>query len=240
MSLVSTALDGGVLTIVLNRPDRGNALDAALVEALRAAVALADDPGVRLLVLRGAGKALCTGFDVGGIEAETDAALLGRFVAIELLLQAVRHAPVPAVALGHGRMFGAGADLFAACTWRIADPGARFAFPGARFGLVLGTRRLASIVGEARALALTVRGQGLEAEAALGCGLATAIVAQDGWDAAVTAMAGEVSRVDRATALSLAGAARADTRDADLAALVRSAAVPGLAGRIAAYAGGRG
>jgi enoyl-CoA hydratase/carnithine racemase len=240
MSLATTTLAEGVLTVTLNRAERGNALDAALVEAVRAAVAQADDPAVRLLVLRGAGKALCTGFDVGGIEAESDAALLARFVAIELLLQAVRYAPVPTVALGHGRMFGAGADLFAACTWRLADPGARFAFPGARFGLVLGTRRLASIVGEARALALTSRGQGLDAEGALGCGLATDVVAQDGWDSAVAAMAGEVARVDRATALALAGAARADTRDADLAALVRSAAVPGLAGRIAAYAGGRG
>lgn len=240
MSLVSTALDGGVLTILLTRSDRGNALDAALVEALRGAMAGADDPAVRLLVLRGAGKALCTGFDVGAIEAETDATLLARFVAIELLLQALRHAPVPTVALGHGRMFGAGADLFAACTWRLADQAARFAFPGARFGLVLGTRRLASIVGEAQALALTARGQGLDAAAALACGLATGIVAQDGWNEAVAAMAGEVARVDRATALALAGAARADTRDADLAALVRSAAVPGLAGRVAAYAGGRG
>ena len=116
MSLVSTTLDAGVLTVVLERAERGNALDAALVSDLRAAVAQADDPAVRLLVLRGAGRALCTGFDVGGIEAETDASLLSRFVAIELLLQAVRHAPVPTVALGHGRMFGAGADLFAAAT----------------------------------------------------------------------------------------------------------------------------
>lgn len=67
MSLVSTTLAGGVLTVTLARAERGNALDAALVTALRAAVAQADDPAVRLMVLRGAGKALCTGFDVGGI-----------------------------------------------------------------------------------------------------------------------------------------------------------------------------
>ena len=240
MSLVTTALADGVLTATLRRADKGNALDAALVEDLRAAVILADSPEVRLLVLRGEGKALCTGFDVGDIGAQTDAGLLARFVAIELLLQEVRHAPVPTLAWGHGRMFGAGADLFAACTWRLADPAARFAFPGARFGLVLGTRRLASVVGEAMALALTVRGQGLDAAAALGCGLATAIVAQDGFDAEVGSIGAEVSRVDRATALALARAARPDTRDADLADLVRSAAVPGLVARIAAYAGLRG
>ncbi|MCC6717551.1 MAG: enoyl-CoA hydratase/isomerase family protein [Acetobacteraceae bacterium] len=240
MSLVETALADGVLTVTLNRPDRGNALDEALVAALRAAVGRAEDPAVRLLVLRGAGRALCTGFDIGGIESETDAGLLARFVAIELLLQAVRHAPVPSIALGHGRMFGAGADLFAACTWRIADPAARFAFPGARFGLVLGTRRLASLVGEAQALALTTRGQGLDAHAAQECGLATALAAQDRWGADIAAIAAEVARVDRATAHALATAARPDTRDADLAALVRSAAAPGLAARVAAYAAGRG
>jgi len=240
MSLVETALADGVLTVTLNRPDRGNALDEALVAALRAAVGRAEDPAVRLLVLRGAGRALCTGFDIGGIESETDAGLLARFVAIELLLQAVRHAPVPSIALGHGRMFGAGADLFAACTWRIADPAARFAFPGARFGLVLGTRRLASLVGEAQALALTTRGQGLDAHAAQECGLATALAAQDRWGADIAAIAAEVARVDRATAHALATAAGPDTRDADLAALVRSAAAPGLAARVAAYAAGRG
>lgn len=240
MSLVATALAGGVLSVTLGRADKGNALDAALVDDLRHAVAGADAPEVRLLVLRGEGKSLCTGFDVGDIASQSDAGLLARLVGIELLLQAVRHAPVPTVALGHGRMFGAGADLFAACTWRLADPGARFAFPGARFRLVLGTRRLASIVGEATALALTVRGQGLDAEAALRCGLATTIVAQDGFEAAVAAIGAEGARVDRATSLALATAARPDTRDADLADLVRSAAVPGLGARIAAYAGGRG
>jgi len=85
-----------------------------------------------------------------------------------------------------------------------------------------------------------VRGQGLDAQGALGCGLATSLLAQDGWEAEVAAVAAEVAGVDRATALALAGAARAETRDADLAALVRSAAVPGLRERIAAYAGRRG
>jgi enoyl-CoA hydratase/carnithine racemase len=240
MNLVTADRAGGVLTLTLRRPERGNALGADLVRALAAGVALADAPEVRLLVLRGEGRALCTGFDVGGIEAETDSSLLARFVEIELLLQAVRHAPVPSIALGHGRMFGAGADLFAACTWRIADPAARFAFPGARFGLVLGTRRLAAIVGEANALALTARSQGLDAQAALACGLATALLPQPEWDEAVVQAAAEVAKVDRATALALATAARPDTRDADLAALVRSAARPGLRDRIAAYAAARG
>ncbi len=240
MSLVAIDLADGVLTLTLCRADKGNALDAALVAALRAAVAQAEDPAVRLLVLRGEGRALCTGFDLTDLPAQSDGDLLARFVAIELLLQAIRHAPVPTVALGHGRMFGAGADLFAACTWRLADPAARFAFPGARFGLVLGTRRLAAIVGEWRALELTARGQSLDAQGALACGLATRIVPQEGWGDEVTAMAHELGRVDRPAALALASAARADTRDADLAALVRSAAVPGLGGRIAAFAAGRG
>lgn len=240
MSLAPTTLDSGILTVTLARPDRGNALDAALVEATRAAVAQAENPEVRLLVLRGEGRALCTGFDVGTIADETDAGLLARFVAIELLLQSIRHAPVPTIALGHGRMFGAGADLFAACTWRLADPAARFAFPGARFGLVLGTRHLTSIVGPSRALALTAGGQGLDAPAALACGLATGITAQDSWPAEIAAIAEGLAKVDRATALALATAAGPDTRDADLAALVRSAATPGLRDRIAAYAGGRG
>lgn len=240
MSAVTTTLENGVLSVTLARSERGNALDGGLVAALRGAVAEAEDPSVRLLVLRGEGRALCTGFDLTDLQSQSDADLLARFVDIELLLQAIRHAPVPTLALGHGRMFGAGADLFAACTWRIADPACRFAFPGARFGLVLGTSRLAAIVGEWRALDLTARGQSLDAAGALACGLATRLAEQAGWAAEVQALASELAMVMRPATLALTLAARRDTRDADLAALVRSAAVPGLGARIAAYVGKRG
>ncbi|MCW3473299.1 enoyl-CoA hydratase/isomerase family protein [Limobrevibacterium gyesilva] len=230
---------GGVLTVVLQREERGNALDAQSVEALHAALAEAARPEIRLLVLRGAGRSFCTGFDLAGLETQSDGDLLLRFTRIELLLQAIRHAPVPSLALAHGRAFGAGADLFAACTWRVAAPGTRFAFPGARFGLVLGTRRLAAIIGTAAALELTACGRILEAADAVRFGLATQLAPAEDWPALISGLVGELAATDRETVLALRHAAQADTRMEDLADLVRSAARPGLRERILAYASAR-
>src|SRR3546814_15241911 len=76
---------------------------------------------------------------------------MARFIRIELLLQARQAAPFLTVAVGHGRHIGAGADMFVACQRRIVVGEAAFRFPGAAFGLVLGTGRLARLVGSASA-----------------------------------------------------------------------------------------
>lgn len=237
---LDAAREGSALILTLRRESVGNALDPALVEALHAALAAPPDPAtLRLIVLRGAGRAFCTGFDLSDLASQSDGDLLLRFVRIEMLLQAVRHAPVPTLALAHGHAMGAGADLFAACTWRVAAPGTRFAFPGARFGLVLGTRRLAAVAGAQAALDLTVRGRTLDAEAALACGLATGLAPPEDWAALTAALAEEAAAPTPEAQAMLRRAALPDTREADLADLVRSAALPGLRERIAAYAARR-
>lgn len=86
--------DGPVLHLQLHRPEVGNALSAALVQALTEAVdAATHDASVRLLVLSGAGRHFCTGFDLSDLDRETDDSLLARFTRVELLLQAVHAAP---------------------------------------------------------------------------------------------------------------------------------------------------
>ena len=136
-----------VSTLTLNRPDKANALDAVLVDALAAAVAAAHQDGTRLLVLKGNGRHFCAGFDFGGYETASEGELLQRFARIELLLQAVYHAPFATLALAQGRNFGAGVDLVLACGSRVAAPDAQFRMPGLKFGLQLGTRRLAARIG---------------------------------------------------------------------------------------------
>ena len=84
---------------------------------------------------------------------------------------------MPTVAVASGRTLGAGADLFAACDRRIALTGASFAFPGPGFGLVLGTGRLAALLGRDAARHVLLSGAELPAEAALEAGLATALLA---------------------------------------------------------------
>ena len=136
-----------VTRLTLNRPEKANALDAALVDALFAAVGAASSDGTRLLMFAGAGPHFCAGFDFSMVETQSEGELLLRFVRIEQLLQAVWHAPMATAVFAHGACYGAGADLICACERRIAAPGARFRMPGLRFGLALGTRRLVARVG---------------------------------------------------------------------------------------------
>ncbi|HYG41876.1 MAG TPA: enoyl-CoA hydratase/isomerase family protein [Bordetella sp.] len=235
--------DGAVWTLTLGRPDKGNALSAGLVQALAAEVdaALADG-GVRLLVLEGEGRHFCTGFDLANLDLETDDTLLARFTRVELLLQALYGAPFMTLAIAHGRTMGAGADLFCACAERWVAGQASFAFPGAAFGLVLGTARLADRVGAAHASAWIEGGLSVDGAAALQAGLATRQLDKAGLDAARGELKARVLRLDATTgraihqAIGAVRRPRGDAGDAhDLARLVRSAARPGLRDRIAAY-----
>ncbi len=224
--MLQQAQQGGVHTLTLAQPQRGNALGSELVEALLAAVkAVLGDGAVHTLVLRGEGKHFCTGLDLSDLATARDGDYLHRLVRIETLLALLWHAPIATVAVAQGRAWGAGADLFAVCERRIALPGSSFRFPGAQFGIVLGTRRLAERVGADHARAWVIEGQELNPEQALQFGLATAME-----ESALAA-----PKVEATTARAIRQATRADHRDADLAALVRSGSAPGLVQRIAAY-----
>lgn len=223
----------GLRILTLDRPAVGNALDEDLVRALTEAVAEAGaDPSLHTLVLRAEGRHFCTGFDLSDLESLDDGELLRRFVNIELLLAALWHCSLRTVAFGGGRAWGAGADLFACCDLRVARDDSTFCFPGVRFGLVLGTRRLASRIGEAAALRILTEGKVLAADEALALGLAAerTTLEFDGWLETLAPMV-----VDSETARGLKQAVRGDHRDRDLAALVKSAARPGLKTRILAY-----
>ncbi|WP_274631041.1 enoyl-CoA hydratase/isomerase family protein [Arvimicrobium flavum] len=227
----------GHCSLVLTRPARGNSLSADLVEAMHEALDSAERSGVRLLSIEGDGRNFCTGFDLAGLEATADGELLARFVRIEELLARIWAAPFTTLAVAQGRTFGAGADLFAACSVRLALPDASFSFPGAAFGLVLGTRRLARRIGEDAALSVVTSGAVIDAERAARLGLATGIVQPDELDAVKQRARRDALRLDTHTIAALRQAAGDNPieLDRDLAALVRSAARPGLVQRIIAY-----
>ncbi|NDZ18054.1 enoyl-CoA hydratase/isomerase family protein [Variovorax sp. WS11] len=236
---LAVSREGEFTILTLDRPAVGNALSAALVEELDAALAAAEADGSRLVVIQGAGKSLCTGFDLSGLDAESEDSLLARFVRLELLLQRLHTAPFATLALAKGRVVGAGADLFAACEYRWIVDHASFAFPGAGFGLVLGTGRLAKLVGASRAREWICSGRVISAEEATSGGLAN----DRKWGAEIgeaqerllqqqLRLEPETHRRVRAASLerdSFGAAA------ADMLALVQSAARPGLKERIFRY-----
>ena len=235
MSELLSERRGTTLDLTLNRPDKMNALSASLVEALLAAVEGAHVDGTRLLVLRGHGKNFSAGFDMAGSEQQSEGDLLLRFVRIEQLLQAVRHAPFDTLVLAQGKNFGAGVDLIGSCARRVASADATFRMPGLKFGLVLGTRVFAQRVGAERARQVLQVSQTFNAVDALAWGFVTEVAAQEQWAAAIHAAESAASALSPEAAARLFRVTATDTRDADLAELVRSAAAPGIKARIAAY-----
>jgi hypothetical protein len=233
--------DGPVLHLQLNRPDKGNALSAALVDALAEAVATAaQDDSLRLLVLSGAGRHFCTGFDLSRLDQETDDSLLARFTRVELMLQGVHGAPFTTLALAHGRTMGAGADLFAACDERWIVGEASFAFrapasgwcwapPASRAGGAPPRGRLDRVGPADR------RRTGLRQRP----GHTPHRRASPRWRMRAPAHARRPARSGHAARhprRHRGGDRRGSAGDAeDLARLVRSAARPGLRERIAAY-----
>ena len=171
------------------------------------------------------------------LDTQSEGDLLLRFVRVEQVLQAVHHAPFHTLALAHGKVVGAGADLVLACRSRIAAPGTQFEMPGAGFGLILGTRRLGATVGND--VALDLLAGPFDAEKAKAAGFVQDIVAQEDWPAISARALAVASRLAPETEKTMLAALRADTRGQDLADLVASAARPGIKQRIAAYAGSR-
>src|SRR4051812_43700995 len=170
------AVDEGVLTLTLDRPEQRNALDADLRDALAGALdRAARDPQVRAVVLTGAGGSFCAGGDLGSFEELHDARVY-RHVSHRLseLMDAVERLEKPVVAAIDGVATGAGLTLALACDWRVATTRARLLFREGRLNLVPthgGVTRLVKLVGLARAKEALLGGDDLDAGEALRLGL---------------------------------------------------------------------
>ncbi len=234
-TVVTVTRDGPVMHVCMNRPEKLNAFSAELVDQVADAVAAAGKDGTRLVIFRGEGKGFSGGFDLDGLENMSDGDLVLRFVRVEELLQAVYHAPFATLALAHGPCYGAAADLFAACQWRVAAPEARFRMPGLRFGIVLGTNRLSHLVGADWARRLLFRDAPFDAAEAVDAGFAQRIVARDEWDTVVSATLHQAAGLDGTTFGAMASRVIRDTRAEDMDALVRSASAGSIKERIANY-----
>jgi 2-(1,2-epoxy-1,2-dihydrophenyl)acetyl-CoA isomerase len=175
---VLTSRDGAVLTITLNRPDKLNALDASVHSGLRAALAEAQDPDVRAVVLTGAGRGFCVGQDLTEFADTPDIsdALRGRY---HPNITAIRRLEKPVLAAVNGVAAGAGLSLACACDLRIASEDAVFVPGFIGIGLVPdagGAYFLERVLGTPRAFELMASGRRLSAQEALEWGLVSEVV----------------------------------------------------------------
>jgi 2-(1,2-epoxy-1,2-dihydrophenyl)acetyl-CoA isomerase len=161
--------------ITLNRPDRLNALNVEMAEALIAALDAAEaDPGCRALALTGMGRGFCAGQDLTAIVDLPAAEIPALIDHYNPLIRRLRTSPLPIVCAVNGVAAGAGANLALACDIVLAARSASFVQAFARIGLIPdcgGTWFLPRLVGTARARALALLAEPLSAETAAEWGL---------------------------------------------------------------------
>jgi len=222
---VRTSRDGAVLTVTLDRPDQLNAQTPATWTALAAIGASLDDD-VRVVVVRGTGRAFSAGLDRRLFSAEAaipgGLAELGRLPAEETEerirgyqagFRWLRSPGIVSIAAVQGHAIGAGAQLALACDLRVLAEDAQLRLPEATLGLVpdlTGTSNLVELVGYARAMEICLTGRAVGAQEARAIGLANVVVGASELD-------GTVADLAAALCAPPAGASRAT------AALVRSA-----------------
>jgi enoyl-CoA hydratase len=173
---------GAVLTLTLNRPDKLNALNYALIDTLLAALDRAEaDQTIRAVILTGAGRAFSAGGDIpefAGSVAEGTA--LQQFVARGQRLTArIEGFPKPIIVAVNGLAFGGGCEITEAAPLSIAAQSAVFAKPEILLGMPPtfgGTQRLPRLAGRKRALELLLTGESFPAARALDLGLVNAVV----------------------------------------------------------------
>jgi 2-(1,2-epoxy-1,2-dihydrophenyl)acetyl-CoA isomerase len=171
-------VEDGIARLTLNRPERLNSFNTQMHGEVRAALGTLDAAGARVLVLTGAGRGFCAGQDLGDRAVTPGAAPPDLAASIEQyykpLVLALRTLPLPVIAAVNGVAAGAGANIALACDLVIAARSASFVQAFSKLGLVPdsgGTWFLPRLVGNARALGLTLLGEKLPAEQAAAWGL---------------------------------------------------------------------
>ncbi len=226
----------GSWRLVLDDSLRANALSPALVERLHASLHAAFDTDARAIVLESSIDCFCSGSDLSEVDRLADSELRARFGAVEDLLETIRRAPALTIAVVRGAAFGAGADLVASCDYRIGTDRARLAFPGSRFGVVLGARHLAAVVGRQYAREILVEGRILDAKAAIDCGLLSSLCADDTVAGRVDEILRGSEAIDSKTLQAILQLTRDMPSERDRTELLRSTWREGLTERIREYA----
>ena len=189
-------VDSGVARLTLNRPDKLNSFNVQMHGEVRQALASIPESGARVLILTGAGRGFCAGQDLGdrAVAPGSQGVDLGESIENRYnpLVLSLRNLGMPVIAAVNGVAAGAGANIALACDIVIAARSANFVQAFSKLGLIPdsgGTWFLPRLVGDARAMGLTLLGNKLPAEQAAAWGLIWQCVDDAELAATVDAMA---------------------------------------------------
>ncbi len=203
--LIITQQRDAVFEIVLNRPDKRNAINMEMFRGLETAVTIANrTPGLRAVILRGEGKAFSAGIDVSALLglAQTHGphwqtrmrSITDEFQGVLTLLERLE---LPTIALLHGYCLGLALEMALACDLRIAATGTKLGLPETLLGIIPdvgGTTRLTRLLGPARAKELIFTGRQIDAAQAEEWGLVNYVVPAEQLEAKANELVGEISQ----------------------------------------------
>ncbi|MCW8807214.1 MAG: enoyl-CoA hydratase-related protein [Rhodanobacter sp.] len=189
---------GAVRTIIVNRPDKLNALNRETLNELTIAFAqAAQDDSVRAVVLTGAGeKAFVAGADIAEMNGYTPIQAQGFSRTGQRLMSSIERLGKPVIARIQGFALGGGMELAMACHLRVASEKAKFGQPEINLGLIPGfggTQRLLRLAGRGATLELCLTGAVIGAQRAHELGIVTRVVAADALDDTVAALADQLA-----------------------------------------------
>ncbi|HXW84026.1 MAG TPA: enoyl-CoA hydratase/isomerase family protein [Candidatus Binataceae bacterium] len=206
--VIKTRIEGQIAYVGLNRADKRNAVNAAMLAAIPKAIAEVDRREVRAIILYGEGQVFSAGIDFTSLTADTgasagegggpDMARFRRFIAeSQGALSSLEAIEKPVIGALHGYAGGLGLEIALACDARIAAAGTRLGMPETRIGLVPdvgGTTRLTRTVGYARSKELIMSARMIDADEAERIGLVNRVVAAGAQLAAAEELAREIAR----------------------------------------------
>ena len=196
MTDLDVAHSGAVLSLTLDRPDRLNALTDELSDALAGELEAAASYGdVRVVVLRGAGRAFCAGADIVGADAPTqlDVRALDR---ANRIVRAITRLDKPVVAAVHGAAAGVGCSIALASDLAVAAESASFLLAFARIGLMPdggSSVSVAASIGRARAMRMALLGDPLSGREAYDAGLVSHLADDDAFETVVADVVGRLA-----------------------------------------------
>jgi methylglutaconyl-CoA hydratase len=197
------AVEGAVALVTLNRPEKRNALNDALVAGLKEALRAADaDDAVRVVVITGAGSDFCSGADLSALQKISEASIdenLEDARTLAELFALIRHVSVPVVAAVRGRALAGGCGLATACDVVLAARTARFGYPEVKIGFVpaMVMAILRRNVSEKRAFELVTRGAEIGADEAERVGLVNRVFDDEDFESEVEKYVAGFERVSR-------------------------------------------
>jgi methylglutaconyl-CoA hydratase len=195
--------DGAIRFLTLNRPEKRNALNDRLIDALKTAIReVRGDENIRAVVLRGAGKDFCSGADLSALQKISNFSFEENIEdarGLSELFSIIREVDVPVIAAVHGRALAGGCGLATGCDVVLATESARFGYPEVKIGFVpaIVTAILRRNVSEKAAFELTTQGFEFSSSEAKLLGLVNTIVGDDTFEKEVLEYARRYEKVSR-------------------------------------------